>query len=427
MIELLIVIAIIAIMAGVFLTRKTNEGAIEVQAATRTVANQLRELQNDAVNGKIVNGKNIYKAEMFLDNTTLPGKYYIRYYDASGSQILSDPFTPVKSNLQTSGTISFQVPTGQVTIALGGAKGVSLISTSDPTQKMAICVNDAGNITETKGDIASCGTATPTCTDGIQNQGETGIDCGGPCAACAATPTCTDGIQNQGETGIDCGGPCAACAATPTCTDGIQNQGETGIDCGGPCAACAAPTCTSWTYSAWGDCQADNTQTRTILTSSPSGCTGGSPVITQSCTSPWLSGPCLASNSIYVYATDLGSPYTWGPNSSCATPQCATGIDPNPNYSGRNTLVADNSVDFSSYPARNACKAIGGRLPTVTELQCIFMNRASYGNNFANTNIYYYWSSVESSGGSAYCVGFRCGVGYPYKPKHSANPIRCVK
>ncbi len=50
--------------------------------------------------------------------------------------------------------------------------------------------------------------------------------------------TCSDGIQNQGETGVDCGGPCAAC---PTCNDGIQNQGETGIDCGGPCVACPPP------------------------------------------------------------------------------------------------------------------------------------------------------------------------------------------
>jgi hypothetical protein len=79
-----------------------------------------------------------------------------------------------------------------------------------------------------------------TCTDGIQNQGETGIDCGGPCAPCPSGPTCTDGIQNQGETGIDCGGPCAPCPPTPTCNDGIQNQGETGIDCGGPCAPCAS-------------------------------------------------------------------------------------------------------------------------------------------------------------------------------------------
>jgi hypothetical protein len=50
--------------------------------------------------------------------------------------------------------------------------------------------------------------------------------------------TCSDGIQNQGETGIDCGGPCPACV---TCNDGIQNQGETGIDCGGPCPACPPP------------------------------------------------------------------------------------------------------------------------------------------------------------------------------------------
>ncbi len=75
------------------------------------------------------------------------------------------------------------------------------------------------------------------CGDGIQNQGESEIDCGGPCLAC---PTCYDGIQNQGEADIDCGGPnCDPCL---TCNDGIQNQGETGIDCGGPnCDPC--PTC----------------------------------------------------------------------------------------------------------------------------------------------------------------------------------------
>jgi len=68
-----------------------------------------------------------------------------------------------------------------------------------------------------------------TCTDGIQNQGETGIDCGGPCQPCS----CTNGIQDAGETGIDCGGSCAPCG---TCFDGIQNGSETGIDCGGSCA-----------------------------------------------------------------------------------------------------------------------------------------------------------------------------------------------
>jgi len=58
-----------------------------------------------------------------------------------------------------------------------------------------------------------------TCYDGIRNchhgSCESGIDCGGPCLPC---PTCSDGIQNQGEEGIDCGGPCPPCPTTTTTT-----------------------------------------------------------------------------------------------------------------------------------------------------------------------------------------------------------------
>lgn len=71
-----------------------------------------------------------------------------------------------------------------------------------------------------------------TCSDGIMNQNETGIDCGGVCPACAA-PTCSDGVMNQDETGIDCGGVCPVCVFS--CNDGIQNGTETGVDCGGTC------------------------------------------------------------------------------------------------------------------------------------------------------------------------------------------------
>ncbi len=87
----------------------------------------------------------------------------------------------------------------------------------------------------------------PTCDDGIQNGDETGIDCGGSCAACA---TCDDGIQNGDETGIDCGGSCVACA---TCDDGILNGDETGIDCGGPdCEPCQTGPCS------YGDIDVEN-------------------------------------------------------------------------------------------------------------------------------------------------------------------------
>lgn len=88
----------------------------------------------------------------------------------------------------------------------------------------------------------------PTCSDGLQNGDETGVDCGGSCESCPVPETCDDGIQNQDETGVDCGGSCSACPVEPTCNDGIRNQGETGVDCGGPCGACPVPpaveTCT---------------------------------------------------------------------------------------------------------------------------------------------------------------------------------------
>lgn len=77
----------------------------------------------------------------------------------------------------------------------------------------------------------------PTCTDGVQNGDEEGIDCGGATCPACPEPTCTDGIQNGDETGVDCGG--ATCPACPTCTDGVQNGDEIGVDCGGAdCPAC---------------------------------------------------------------------------------------------------------------------------------------------------------------------------------------------
>ena len=43
------------------------------------------------------------------------------------------------------------------------------------------------------------------------------------------------------------------------------------------------PTCTTFTYGPWSACQSNGTQTRAVLTRSPSGCTGGQPVTTHAC------------------------------------------------------------------------------------------------------------------------------------------------
>jgi len=76
----------------------------------------------------------------------------------------------------------------------------------------------------------------PNCYDGILNNEEQLVDCGGPCEACFH---CIDGIwQPQlGETCVDCGGECGACTQCRNC---IQDGDESGIDCGGTfCGPCA--------------------------------------------------------------------------------------------------------------------------------------------------------------------------------------------
>lgn len=128
--------------------------------------------------------------------------------------------------------------------------------------------------------------ACPTCTDGKKNGDESDVDCGGDCPSkcatgqacgkgadcthgvctsgkCEAPPaaTCDDGLKNQDESDIDCGGVrCKKCTETQgcnsgadcesqvcgggscsaaSCTDGKKNGGESDVDCGGAsCEKC---------------------------------------------------------------------------------------------------------------------------------------------------------------------------------------------
>jgi hypothetical protein len=76
----------------------------------------------------------------------------------------------------------------------------------------------------------------PSCSDGIKNEHETGVDCGGTdpnCAPCATGGGCL--IANDCQS-LVCGAN-LTCSA-PTCGDGVQNGGEAGVDCGGPCPPC---------------------------------------------------------------------------------------------------------------------------------------------------------------------------------------------
>ena len=81
-----------------------------------------------------------------------------------------------------------------------------------------------------------------------------------------------------------------ACQSNDTQTRTVTSSAPTGCTGGTPVLSQACTyvppvnVCTSFTYSAFGACQSDNTQTRTVTSSAPTGCTGGTPVLSQACT-----------------------------------------------------------------------------------------------------------------------------------------------
>ncbi len=122
-------------------------------------------------------------------------------------------------------------------------------------------------------------------------------------------------------------------------------------------------------------------------------------------------------NYIIVAQGDAPSSKAWKTSATaCDRPHCS--IDGGQN--GDN-LKADNTLDFTDYPARDYCKSIGGRLPTIDELECIYNNRASFGSFGAG----YYWSSTEYSETNARGVGFSSGSVLSNN-KTSTYYVRCV-
>jgi hypothetical protein len=122
---------------------------------------------------------------------------------------------------------AYQNYTSPVLLLSNNQSGNNLISGAVAAQVTAGPEVCGSGFTETWSYTDVCGrttthsrlvTVTATCDDGIQNQGEEDIDCGGPCKSCA---TCDDGIKNQDEAGIDCGGPCSPC---PVCLEPINQQ-----------------------------------------------------------------------------------------------------------------------------------------------------------------------------------------------------------
>ncbi|OHA95768.1 MAG: hypothetical protein A3C63_02060 [Candidatus Zambryskibacteria bacterium RIFCSPHIGHO2_02_FULL_39_82] len=127
-----------------------------------------------------------------------------------------------------------------------------------------VCANNQQTRTITSSQPASCVGGNPTV-----NQ------------SCDSTPLCTESNWTSTLTSTNCpssGQQIKKWAKIGQCQNGISHSSEESVSCN-----YQAPTCSTFTYGDWSICNASRVQSRSTLSSSPSACVGGNPVLSQSC------------------------------------------------------------------------------------------------------------------------------------------------
>ncbi|PCC69727.1 Lamin Tail Domain [Nannocystis exedens] len=205
----------------------------------------------------------------------------------------SEPTTSTTEGPTTTSTTTIEPTTTEPVTSTTSTDTTDTTSTTDTTTTDT--TTDATTDTTTDGTTETTSTteAPDQCADGEKNGGETDTDCGGPtCSPCADGGACVedtdcasgscnentcglppvgclDGVQNNEETDVDCGGSeCPACAddlaclvpedcvskvctdevcVAATCEDQVTNGEESDVDCGGlTCDKCLdGDTCNS--------------------------------------------------------------------------------------------------------------------------------------------------------------------------------------
>ncbi|HLC19986.1 MAG TPA: DUF4215 domain-containing protein [Candidatus Nanoarchaeia archaeon] len=127
-------------------------------------------------------------------------------------------------------------------------------------------VCDDGNQANDDACLNTCNLA--VCGDGILRTGVEQCDDSNTvntdsCAFCRIA-VCGDGFVQSGVEQCDdrntlSNDGCSVMCVTETCTDGIRNNHEMGVDCGGPCAACTIVTCGNGIIEAGEQCDDGNT------------------------------------------------------------------------------------------------------------------------------------------------------------------------
>lgn len=196
-----------------------------------------------------------------------------------------------------------------------------------------------------------------SCADGLQNGGEVLTDCGGgQCDGCPGGTACGGNVDCA--SGVCSGGRCAA----PTCDDSVLNQGELDVDCGGPCAAgCGVGVaCASASDCRSGVCE-------------PGACASGVATCCQapSCNDEVLNGtePVTDCGNFTCGLCDEGS--SCGQDAHCQSGFCQQGLCANPGT----------CTDFIPNGTETGTDCGGGRCPVCRDLSPCREDSDCFNNN----------------------------------------------
>gem|GEM_PF-2256093 len=160
-----------------------------------------------------------------------------------------------------------------------------------------------------------------------------------------------------------------------------------------PATTTAPLTCTSFTYSNWASCLNGN-QNRTVITALPNNCSGGNPIIIQSCTISTV----IPTTTVSVTPTNSGPPVVIIPTTITTTtvPSTTPTIIP--------TATVSACLEYT-YSEWNACK--NGKqqrqLITASPLNCVqdtgsmVLEKSCSNNTLYCTDIEYDWSPCENN------------------------------
>lgn len=144
-------------------------------------------------------------------------------------------------------------------------------------------------------------------------------------------------------------------------------------------------TCTNFGYSAWSECTGK--QTRTVTSSSPSGCTGGTPVLSQDCTPCIAMAPYFANLTAKIEEGYKSRPGYWGgistegfnadTNISDAVKQTYNSLTPNLNV--KDYFISEQGVlisraikeEYDNDYSGSGCRPVG---PDFTVVTMVFLS-----------------------------------------------------